>query len=139
MNKQIGIWIDHKKAVMLTLSDDGESMQVIESGIDRHSSIRGAIRSRMPYSAQYPKGDDQLDKQFEGYLNKYYEKVLTHLRGADTVWIIGPGEAKRELKKHLENRKNHILITGIESADKMTDRQIAAKIRKYFEEANVKV
>ncbi|MEY2816926.1 MAG: hypothetical protein RL275_389 [Chloroflexota bacterium] len=138
MTKQIGLWIDHKRAVIVTVSDDGESMQVIESGIGRHVHYRGATRPRTPYSAQYQKGDDQHDKQFEGYLNQYYEKVLLQLRGADALLIFGPGEAKQELKKRLEHQKNHIHIEGIEASDKLTDRQITAKVRKYFEELPVK-
>jgi len=133
MTRQIGLWIDHKRAVILTLNGRDESLSVVESGIERHASIRGAIRSRMPYSAQYPKGDDHLDNQFEEHLKKYYEKVLAQLRDADVVWIFGPGEAKAELKHQLELRKSRMQIDTIESADKMTDRQIAAKIRRHFQ------
>lgn len=138
MSKQIGLWIDHKKAVILTLNDDDESLQVIESDIEWHVLYRGLTRSRTLYSAQYQKGDDQLDKQYKGHLNKYYEKVLAQLHGADAVFIFGPGEAKRELRQRLEHYKSHPQIGAIESADKMTDRQIAAKVRRYFKEAGVK-
>ncbi|MCE7859817.1 MAG: hypothetical protein DYG86_08535 [Chloroflexi bacterium CFX2] len=137
MTKQIGLWIDHKRAVILTLNDN-EFLQVVESGIGRHLRYRGLTRPRTPYSAQYQKGDDQIDKQYKGYLNKYYEKVIGMLRGADAVLIFGPGEAKRELKQRLEHRKDNIHIEGIESADKMTDRQFAAKVRKYFGEVGEK-
>lgn len=138
MTKQIGLWIDHKRAVVVILNEEGESMQIIESGVGRHIHYRGATHPRTPYSAQYQKGDDQLDKQFENHLNQYYEKVLIHFRGADAVLIFGPGEAKHELKRRLEHQKNHIPIEDIESADKMTDRQITAKVRNYFEKVHVK-
>ncbi|MCQ3937523.1 MAG: hypothetical protein DPW18_10820 [Chloroflexi bacterium] len=135
MTKQIGLWIDHKRAVILTVSERGEAMQTIESGIDRHVSYRGATRPRTPYSAQYQKGDDQLDKQFNGLLKKYYTQILSRLRDADAILIFGPGEAKAELKKRLARQKWSARIAGIESADKMTDRQIAAKVRRYFKGA----
>lgn len=138
MTKQIGIWIDHKKAVLMTVGVDDETIQIIESGLDRHVHFRGATRPRTPYSAQYQKGEDQLDKQYEGYLNKYYEKVLLRLRGANAVWIIGPGEAKHELKRRIEGQKTALHIVGVEAADKMTDRQFAMKVRQYFEEVGVK-
>lgn len=133
MTKNIGLWIDHKKAVILTIDDKGELMQVVESGVERHIRYRGASRSRTPYSSQYQQGDDQLDKQFDGYINKYYEKVLTLLRGADGVLIFGPGEAKSELKKRLMHQKVQLSIADVEPADRMTDRQIAAKVRRYFQ------
>lgn len=138
MTKQIGLWIDHKRAVILTLTDEDESLQVVESGVGRRMSYRGAPHPRTPYSAQYQKGDDQLDKQYEGHLNKYYEKVITQLRDAEAVLIFGPGEAKAELKKRLEQQKSHVQIDGVESADKMTDRQIAAKVRLHFQQVGVK-
>ncbi len=131
MAKKIGIWIDHKRAVILTVSEYGEAMKKIESGVE-HFRLRGMSRSRSPYSAQYQKGDDQFDKQFDGYLNKYYESVLAQLRGADEILIMGPGEAKKELKKRLEREKTCPPISGIFPADKMTDRQFAAKVRSFF-------
>ena len=50
----------------------------------------------------------------------------------DSIQIFGPGEAKGELEKRLEHEglKEHIL--AIETMDKMTDRQIAAKVRERF-------
>lgn len=135
--KQIGLWIDHKRAVILTMDEDGETMQTIESEIE-HLHLRGANRARTPYSAQYQKGDDQLDKQYDGYLNKYYESVLVHLRGADAVLILGPGEAKTELKKRLELQKAGPPVAGVFPADKMTDRQLAAKVREHFSKVRVR-
>lgn len=137
MKKQIGLWIDHKKAMLLSLDVDGENIQKIESGIERHVSYRGASNTRTPYSAQYQKGDDQLDNQFTVYLNKFYDKIIIQLRGAGSVLIIGPGEAKAELKKRLAHAKVRLQIVGIEPADKMTERQFAAKIRRYFKQSGM--
>ena len=45
-----------------------------------------------------------------------------------------PGEAKGELKKRLVRNKLGGRIVGIETIDRMTDRQIAAKVRRYLQE-----
>lgn len=135
MTKQIGLWIDHKRAVILTMSERGETMQTIESGVERHATLRGVKRSRTPYSAQYQKGDDQLDKQFNGLLKKYYGQIATALRGAEAILIFGPGEAKTELQHRLARQKAMRELAKVEPADKMTERQIAAKIRRYFKGA----
>jgi hypothetical protein len=52
--------------------------------------------------------------------------------GAESILIFGPGEAKGELKERLERKNLGGSILGIETVDKMTDRQIAAKVRQYF-------
>jgi L-alanine-DL-glutamate epimerase-like enolase superfamily enzyme len=76
--------------------------------------------------------EDVRDRQYENHLNSYYDAVIAVIREGDSVQIFGPGEAKGELKKRLENEgfKGHIL--DIETTDKMTDRQIAAKVRERF-------
>jgi len=132
MAMDVGLWIDHKKAVIVRLGDKGEEVQQVESGIEGHVRYRGATRPKTPYSAQYQQGDDQLDKQFTQHLNKFYEKVISLIRGADAVLILGPGEAKSEFGKRLTHSKVGVKIAATETADKMTVRQIAAKARDYF-------
>lgn len=138
MDKKIGLWIDHKRAVMLTINREGENIQKIESGIEKHIHYRGPTRPHTPYSAQYQHGDDQLDKQFTVHLNKFYDKVIALVRGAESILIFGPGEAKSELKRRLVHEKARVQVVEVETADKMTDRQIAAKVRRHFQQLKVR-
>jgi hypothetical protein len=131
--KRIGLWIDHKKAVIVTENTKGESIQQIESGVGGHVSYRGASHSKSPYSAQYQQGDDQLDNKYAEHLKKFYEKIIAQIRDAEVVLIMGPGEAKIEFEKRLVHEKVNVPVVGVETVDKMTAPQIAAKVRKYFE------
>jgi hypothetical protein len=135
MTKNIGLWIDHKKAIIVIQSEQGEDIQKIESGVGRHVRYRGAPHPKSPYSAQYQQGDNQLDNKFTEQLKKFYDKIIAHIRAAEVVLIFGPGEAKGELEKRIAHEKVKVQIVGIETVDKMTDRQIATKVRNYFEEA----
>jgi stalled ribosome rescue protein Dom34 len=137
MTKKIGLWIDHKKAIIVFQSEQGQEIQTIESGVGRHVHYRGASHPKSAYSAQYQQGDDQLDNKYLEHLNKFYEKVIDHLRGAEAVLIFGPGEAKGELEKRIAHEKVNVQIVAIETADKLTERQIAAKVRDYFQEMKV--
>jgi hypothetical protein len=65
-------------------------------------------------------------------LHKYYDEVIAAIRDAESILIFGPGEAKGELKKRLEKDKLGGHIIAVETIDKLTDRQIAAKVREYF-------
>jgi hypothetical protein len=132
MMKNIGLWIDHKKAIIVIQSEQGEDIQKIESEVGRHVPYRGAPHPRSPYSAQYQQGDDQLDNKFNEQLNKFYDKVIACLRAAEAVLIFGPGEAKGELEKRIVHEKVKVQIVGVETTDKMTDRQIVTKVRNYF-------
>lgn len=133
MMKNIGLWIDHKQAIIVVQNEQGEEIQKIESGVGRHVSYRGAPHSRSPYSAQHQQGDNQLDNKFNEQLNKFYDKIIAHIRAAEAVLIFGPGEAKSELEKRIAHEKVKVQIVGIVTAGKLTDRQIATKVRSYFE------
>jgi hypothetical protein len=122
MTKNIGLWIDHKKAIIVFQSEQGQEIQTIESGVGRHVHYRGASHPKSAYSAQYQQGDDQLDNKYLEHLNKFYEKVIDQLRGAEAVLIFGPGEAKGELEKRIAHEKIHVQIVAIEPADKLTER-----------------
>ena len=126
MNRQAGLWIDHKQTFVVFVGDDGESTRRIESGMEKHVRFSGGNR---------PEGgaaDDQRDRQFAAHLNKYYDEVISHIRDADSILLLGPGEAKGELEKRLASKGLGGRIVGIETVDKMTDRQIAAKVREHY-------
>ena len=135
MTKNIGLWIDHKKAIIVVQNEQGVNIQKIESGMGRHVRYRGASTTKSPYSTQYQQGDDQLDNKLTEQLNKFYDEVIAHILAAEAVLIFGPGEAKGELEKRIAHEKVKIQIVGIETVDKMTDRQIATKVRNHFQDA----
>jgi hypothetical protein len=75
---------------------------------------------------------DKGERRFAGHLGGYYDTVISCIRDAESLLICGPGEAKGELRKRLEREEHRGRIVGIETVDKMTDRQIAAKVRRRF-------
>lgn len=76
--------------------------------------------------------EDVGDRRYGNHLNGYYDGVVSLLRNAEAIWIFGPGEAKVELQKRLELQDLGARIISIETVDKMTNRQIAAKVRDHF-------
>ncbi|MCK7472180.1 MAG: hypothetical protein MZU95_16535 [Desulfomicrobium escambiense] len=83
-------------------------------------------------AAQEDSAEDQRDQRFAGHLNQYCDRVISYIRDAESILILGPGEAEAELEKRLESESTNGVVIGIETVDKMTDRQIAAKIRHHF-------
>jgi len=124
MKREVGIWIDHRKTVIVSVTDKGEETNLIESGMEKHVRYSGA--------AQEDSAEDQRDQRYTGHLNKYYDQVISCIRDADSILIFGPGEAKVEIEKRLESEALGGRIIGIEAVDKMTDRQIAARVRQHF-------
>ena len=124
MKHQVGLWIDHRESVIVIVTDEGEETKRITSNMEKHVRFSGG--------AQQVKAEDMRDRRFTGHLNKYYAEVIQCLRDAESILILGPGEAKVELEKRLESEGLEGRIVGIEAVDKMTDRQIAARVRQRF-------
>lgn len=126
MKKQIGLWIDHRKAVIVIVTEEGEELKKITSNIEKHVRFTGGNASEDGST------EDVRDRQFGNHLNSYYDEVIAVIRGADSIQIFGPGEAKGELEKRLEREGLKAHIFAIETVDKMTDRQISAKVRDHL-------
>ena len=126
MKRAAGLWIDHRKALIVFISDDGEESKEIESDIEKHIRFSGGSRS------EQGGGEDQQDRQYIGHLNTYYDEVIAQLRDAESILIFGPGEAKGELEKRLASKGLGGRVVGVETVDKMTAPQIAAKVRQHF-------
>jgi stalled ribosome rescue protein Dom34 len=124
MKKEVGLWIDHKKAVIFSLADEGAEIKRISSELKNNVQFSGG--------AQKESTEEHGDKRLTGHLNNYYDEVIDYICDAESILIFGPGETKRELKKRLESRKLHQKVVGFETVDKMTDNQIVAKVRQHF-------
>jgi len=125
MTKEAGIWIDHRKAVIITLTDGEQETKQIQSNMEKH--VRFSSGSSEDGSAE-----DMRDRQFDNRLSSFYDVVIASIRDVESILIIGPGEAKGELVKRLEREGIGARIIGLETVDKMTNRQIAEKVRQQF-------
>ena len=123
MKKEVGIWIDHRKAVVVTFEDRTEKIQEITSDVESHMQSSNNRDSA---------GEDVRDRHLGDHLESYYDRVIDFIRNAESIWIFGPGEAKVELENRLKFKNLGARIVGIATVDRMTYPQISAKARGYF-------
>jgi hypothetical protein len=134
MRNKVGLWIDHRKALVVTVTDKGQVSKLIISTIEKQARRSLDSRHTGPYESQQVPADDSRQRAFTGHLNIYYDAIIASIRNAESILIFGPGEAKGELKKRLKRVNLGGRIVGVETVDKMTDRQIVAKVREHFTE-----
>jgi len=133
MHTNIGLWIDHRRAVIVFPSKLSEETTTILSDAQRHLSRSDGAPSMESFEAQRVLADDVQDRKFGHQLQGFYDEVIAVVHGAKSLLVFGPGEAKGELVKRLSHEKPTTRSVNVESADKMTDRQIAAKVREHFQ------
>jgi stalled ribosome rescue protein Dom34 len=135
MKRQVGLWIDHREAIIVAVTDDGEETERIMSRVEKQLRRSGDSPLKGPYESQQVPEDNSRHRTFNGQLGVYYEDVMADIRDAESILIFGPGEAKGELMKLLEKNNLGGRVAGVETEDKMTDPQIAAKVREHFARA----
>jgi stalled ribosome rescue protein Dom34 len=122
MKETVGLWIDHEKAVIVFVTGNDTEIERINSNLEKHHRQSGV--------ATPP--DDIRQREFTGHLNRFYDEVVSCIRDAECILILGPGEAKGELSKRLEKENLGGHIVGIVTSDRMTDPQIVARVRGHF-------
>ena len=132
MRTGVGLWIDHKKAIIVAVTETGEELSLIISAAEKQLRRSGDSPLKGPHEMRRVPADDRRQRSLTAHLNIYYDAVIACIREAESILIFGPGEAKGQLKQRLEKHKLGERIVAIETVDKMTGPQIAAKVRKYF-------
>jgi len=117
------VWIDHQEAHIIRFDAQASENQIISTH-SKHLHLhhkKGASGS----------GHVALDS---GYLHA----VITAIKDAKEILIIGPGSAKLELFKHANQHDPQVAknILGVETVDHPSDAQVLAYGRKYFIKAD---
>ncbi len=131
MANQIGVWIDHRKALIVSVAPDGEHTSLVISHAEKHPR-RAGDASDGPYEALQVPADNRRQRALTKHLNVYYDAVIAAIHAARGIYLFGPGESKGELKKRLIRLKPGARVMAVESADKMTDRQVTTQVRRFF-------
>lgn len=122
MTPLIAVWIDHEKAVLASVRGEEVETKTLHSGIAPHPHWAGS---------QEGGGEKKYEARHGRHLDDFYDGVLDQLHDAGALYLFGPGEAKLELQRRLARVKRLAqLPVSIETSDRLTDAQIAAKARE---------
>jgi hypothetical protein len=133
MTHNIGIWIDHRKAVIVEPSSVGETVRIIESQVEKHPERGGDSPMKGSYESRQVPADDSRQRTLTGGLNHYYDAVIAALPQRANLLVFGPGEAKGELHKRIVKTKPEARVLAVQTDDKMTGKQVIAKVRAHFD------
>lgn len=133
MKNNVGLWVDHVKAFIVTLKTKGDiDTQTVTSDVEPLVKSTGGGRTKTPYS----KGGVSVDKsklKQQHQLKGYYENIIEQIACADKIYLFGPGTAKKELYHEIQNNAPLAAkVISIDAADKMTEPQMIAKVRNYY-------
>ncbi|MCB1041347.1 MAG: hypothetical protein KDC35_00290 [Acidobacteria bacterium] len=126
MSRQAGMWIDHRQAIIVRLNGARAVSEVLESELESKTQ-----RSRGPLA--FGASEKRKERRVESQLDHYYHQVTQRLKDIDVLLIAGPGSAKMELLRVIEETgAARQLTTEITTMDSVTRRQLIARVKEHF-------
>ena len=135
MEKQVGIWIDSKKAIIVTLNGKKE---------ERITEIDSEIENTVYHNKEGNKGtfsgshhsdsETKFDNRKKEELNYYLKSVMSNIKGSDYLYIFGPGETKTNLEQKIRDEKwlGKTNLKAVETSDNITVNEIVAQVKDFY-------
>ncbi|PLX40744.1 MAG: hypothetical protein C0608_08315 [Deltaproteobacteria bacterium] len=125
MEKNIGLWVDHSKAYLVTLKAKSETRTRFDAEIDSERTASYGSADRSP--------EKKVERRRINQLKEWYSELIKAISSADRIYIFGPGKAKNELLIAIEEDEAIASkVVGVEAADAMTENQMAARVRSFY-------
>lgn len=128
----VGIWIDHKKAEIVTIEGENIRSETIYSEAEPKIRSTGGTGSK-GWMARSIMSEKKSEHRRELELKRYYNQIIDKVAQADELLLLGPGIAKNEFhKEFLRRAPLSRKLADICTDERMTERQLKAKVKKYF-------
>lgn len=124
MGRNIGIWIDHEQARIVSTLGERVVTTTVRSGVGPHPHYAGA---------QDGGGEKKYEERHEQHLRAFFADVIARLGDPDEILVLGPGEAKRELTallRHCPSLASKPMV--VKASGRLTTPQLVAEVRNHF-------
>src|SRR3954469_16898061 len=101
MTTNAGVWIDHQKAVVVLLTDDGQEMLQIRSDEGVSAGSPAGLRAKNSYAPNDFAVEGKREQRVMMQLNAYYDQIIACVREAQAIVILGPGQIKGEFRSRI--------------------------------------
>lgn len=117
------VWLDHERARIHHFNPEESEATTIHA--ERPNGL-------IPQDHDHDPGPKTGKKTAED--RRYYEAIVKAMESAQVWLVIGPGLAKKELQRHVEEHEKRCAgrIAAVESADHPSDGEILERARSFF-------
>ena len=129
--RRVCVWIDHRRAIVAAIDDGEESLETLDSNVGRYSRVAGGNRTATPWGPQAPGEERSRERRYGNRLAHFYRDVIRHIGRPDELVVMGPAQAKQELKAEIEDSLLRDVHVVLETAGEMTDPQVLARLRSF--------
>lgn len=132
--RMTGIWMDKKKAIIITIENEEEKIHEIPSNMDDFN-VKGGSGTRFKGGPQDVVQDSRYLEHEKNQFKRYFNNIIPLVESADQVVVFGPAQAGIKFVKYLSENKKQLSnkVLACEKTDHMTMNQLKAWVKQYFE------
>jgi len=142
MEIQVGIWIDTKKAIIVTLEGQKEEkITEIDSEVE-NSVYHNKEGNKGNFSVgHHSDSETKFTNRKKEQMDYYLDAVMDYIKGSDYLYVFGPGETKIKLEQRIRDKKSlgKINLKAVETSDSMTLNEIVAQVKDFYNPLQRKV
>ncbi len=133
MQRQAGVWIDHRKAVVVVLEDGEPRVKTVESHTEKPTKTSGAPIRRNPGGIRMWWRKTTANMTISGSLDTITRRLRQSLPVLDELLILGSGQAHKEFRHYLEDKQHYRgTIREDRPAMAMADEEVIEEVRRFF-------
>ena len=131
--KKTGVWLDTKKALIVTIDNEKETLDTIPSNIE-HFHPHGGSGTRQKGGPQDVVQDSKYLEREKHQMKHYFKEIASEIKNTEALVIFGPAGTNEKFSKELQENYSHLStkIKGVRKADSMTDNQVKAWVKDFF-------
>jgi hypothetical protein len=132
--KKVGIWLDSKKAIIVSITPNEETVDTINSEVEFFnktgsggSRVKSGVTQDVIHESKY------LEKEKHQFKN-YFKNLADSISNSDELMLFGPANTSEKFKKELKEHYKSLFgkLKAVEKADSMTENQIKAYVIDFF-------
>jgi hypothetical protein len=133
MTCKMAVWLDHRHAHVVAVCERKVTSHLVDIEETPRSRPGGGLRATAGHAPHGVDPDQRRDAHHARDLQRFYDRIIEHLARADEIHLMGPGQAKLELRRRLHDHKPlaHLPV-ALETVDRLTAAQIVAHARAIF-------
>lgn len=137
--RNIGIWLDKKKAHIVSIYNGKESLNTILSDVEDFH-IHGGSGTRLKGGPQDVVQDSRYLEREKHQLKMYFDAIIDEIKNADEIVIFGPAETGEKFCKNLIEKHFDLSfkVKEVAKTDSMTKNQIKAWVKEFYDPKKVR-
>ncbi len=133
MKRNIGIWIDSKRAVVIKLLNNTHSLKIITSNIETRERVPGESKRFGRFGNQYLSYEKNRKNKRNQQTNQFLKLLFKNIENCESVVIFGPSNMKNIFAKEIKNNMQLTnKLVGIANSELLTENQMVAWVKKFF-------